>query len=201
MTRFYVLRHAHKKFGGFFNPDLRHQDEPLTERGMEMAQKLPGCFVDKDITAVYISAYLRTRQTIEPTCARLGLEPVMDERLNEVDNGLWDGLSEVNIQSKYPRQWRAFTERRRDFRFPEGETGREASKRVAAFLEEKRLQHEGKNVLAVAHEGIMRTLACHVLGLPIYRRWIFCLDFCGLMELHHQPERGWTIVRLNQALV
>ena len=125
---------------------------------------------------------------------------ILVQRLNEVDNGAWDGLSEAEIRKIYPKQWEAFQGRRRDFRFPAGETGREAEKRIAAFLDEKRLLHEGQNLLVVSHEGLMRLLACHVLRLPVYRRWAFRLDFCGLIELHHHPDRGWSLVRLNQAL-
>ncbi len=30
---FYIIRHAHKEQGNFYNPRLRHQDEPISQAG------------------------------------------------------------------------------------------------------------------------------------------------------------------------
>lgn len=55
MTTFYILRHAHKEFGGYYNPALRHQDEPITAIGKEVSQRLWSFFCDKQISGIYIS--------------------------------------------------------------------------------------------------------------------------------------------------
>jgi phosphohistidine phosphatase SixA len=85
MTTFYILRHAHKEFGGYYNPTLRHQDEPITAKGKEAAHQLWTFFSDKQISAIYISCYLRTAQTIAHVASQLGIAPVVDERLNELE--------------------------------------------------------------------------------------------------------------------
>ena len=43
------------------------------------------------IRALVSSPLLRCRRTLEPLAAELGLEPVIDERLTEVDYGEWTG--------------------------------------------------------------------------------------------------------------
>lgn len=198
MTTFYILRHAHKEFGGYYNPELRHQDEPITAKGREAAQKLWTFFCDKQISAIYMSRYLRTAQTIEYVSSQLNISPVVDERLNEVDNGLFEKMSEQEIQRQYPDTWQAFRERKQDFRFPEGETGEEARQRIAAFLNEKQKQHSGQNIIAVCHEGLVRVTACHILGLPVYDRWNFRVDFCGILEIKYQPDyQNWQMIRFN----
>jgi broad specificity phosphatase PhoE len=199
MTIFYILRHAHKEFGGHYNPALRHQDEPITAKGKEAAQRLWSFFSDKHISGIYISRYLRTAQTIEYVAHQLNMAPVVDERLNELDNGLFENMSAGEIRKTYPDAWQAFRERNRDFRFPEGETGEEARGRVAEFLVEKRTKHDGENLIVVSHEGLIRVMACHILGLPVYDRWNFSVDFCGIMEICYQPDYGnWQLVRFNQ---
>ena len=130
MTTFYIIRHATKEQGAFFNPRLRHQDEPISAPGRSAAQKLCAYFDGKAIAAIYISAYLRTRQTGEPLARQLGLTPIVDERLNEIDNGRLDGMTDEQIQQTYPEVWHAFRSRSADFRFPEGETGSEARQRL-----------------------------------------------------------------------
>lgn len=201
MTTFYILRHAHKEFGGHYNPALRHQDEPITIQGREASHRLWSFFCDKEIPGIYISRYLRTAQTIEYVAAQLNITPVVDERLNEIDNGAFEKLSEAEIVQTYPAIWQAFRERKQDFRFPEGETGEEARGRIAEFLEEKRKQHDGQNIIVVCHEGLVRVTACHILGLPVYARWNFRVDFCGIMEISYQSAyQTWQLARFNQQI-
>ena len=201
MSIFYILRHAHKELGAFYNPRLHHQDEPISQRGQEQALKLWSYLCDKNISAIYVSGYQRTLQTIEYVVRQLGITPVIDERLNEIDNGCIEGLSEEEIQQKYPEVWRGFRERSADFRFPEGETGEEARGRIAAFLEEKRQLHSNENIVLVSHEGLIRILMCHLMNRPVYHRWDFHVDFCGMMEITYQPDyQTWKLIRFNQKL-
>ncbi len=202
MATFYIVRHAAKERGDFFNLHLRHQDEPISAQGRADAQKLCSYFADKALAAIYISAYQRTRQTAEPVARQLHLTPVVDERLNEIDNGRLDGMTDEQVQQAYPEVWQAFIARSADFRFPEGETGEEAQQRLVAFLEEKRQQHESENILVVCHEGLIRLLVCTILDLPVYKRWNFHVDFCGIMEIKYEPVYNiWKLIRFNQVCV
>jgi broad specificity phosphatase PhoE len=196
---FYIIRHAHKEQGNFYNPRLRHQDEPISQAGRADSLKLWSYLCDKQISAIYISGYQRTRQTIEFVAEQSGLAPIVDERLNEIDNGLIEGMTDEAIHELYPEVWRGFRERSKDFRFPGGETGEEVRKRISNFLEEKRKIHADENIVLVCHEGLIRLTACHILGLPVYARWNFQFDFCGIMEIAYQLELGtWKLIRFNQ---
>jgi len=198
---FYILRHAEKELGGYYNPSLRHQDEPISQKGREQAQKLIPYFADKQISTIYISAYLRTGQTIAPVARHLDLQPLIDQRLNEIDNGLFDGATEEELRERFPDELQALRARKADFRFPEGETGEEVYQRVVDFLDEKRFQHADENIIVVAHDGLIRTLMCHVAEMPVTGRWNFLVDFCGITEIFHEPEFGtWKLVRFNQTL-
>jgi hypothetical protein len=33
MSTFYIIRHAEKEKGNFYNPRLRHQNEPISQKG------------------------------------------------------------------------------------------------------------------------------------------------------------------------
>jgi len=201
MTTWYILRHAEKEAGDFPNPDLPLPDEPITARGQRQAEALVPFFAGRPIATVYVSAYRRTLQTAAPAARALGLTPQVDERLNEIDNSGVARLSDAQIREKYPGIWKAYTERISDFRWPGGETGGEARDRVTDFLAAARLRHGEADGLAVCHEGLIRLLACALLGLPVTRRWNFEVNYCGLMEIRWQPEHNdWRIVRFNQDL-
>lgn len=193
----YILRHANKEAGDFFNPRLHHQDQPISAKGREEAHALCSAFAGKPVAAIYVSAYQRTGQTIAEVAAQHGLTPIVDERLNEIDNGLIDSMSDEDVQHTYPDVWKAYVERAEDFRFPEGETGQEARQRIIGFLEEKRSIHAGQDVIIVSHDGLIRLLLCDLAGLPVYKRGFFRIRTCAVTEFEYLPESGaWRLVRL-----
>jgi broad specificity phosphatase PhoE len=199
MPTCYAIRHADKLFGDFYNPHLRHQDEPISALGQQQALKLARFFAEKPISAIYISEYQRTHQTIQPVAECLGLTPTVDERLNEIDNGCIESLSDAEIQTRYPEVWSAYRERTSDFRFPDGETGAEVQQRISSFLAEKSHMYPSGQIILVAHDGLIRLLMCAILGLPVTARWNFQVDFCGITEIAYQPAYDtWKLIRFNQ---
>ena len=85
-----------------------------------------------------------------------------------------------------------------DFRFPGGESGAEVDARIGAFFYERLAQHGDDDVVVVSHDGLIRQLMCHVLGLPVYHRGDFRIDFAGLTELSFQRDIGrWRLLRFN----
>jgi broad specificity phosphatase PhoE len=130
----------------------------------------------------------------------MNLSPVVDGRLNEIDNGLIEGLSEGELRRKYPHIWNAFRDRDRDFQFPGGESGGDALHRISSFFEE--MQKQGEDLILVSHDGLIRLMLCFLLGIPVYRRWDFQVDTCGITELVYQPDfERWKLIRFNHTLV
>ena len=194
--KWYIIRHADKEQGDFYNPYLRHQDQPISEEGNLKAQKLISYFSDKSIDKIYVSEYIRTKQTIKYVAEKKKISPIVDSRLNEIDNGLIEGLSEQVLQQKYPDVWNAFKDRDRDFQFPKGESGEDARKRIMSFFKDK--QGSKEDVILVSHDGLIRLLLCYILGIAVYRRWDFQVDACGIMEIEYQTTfKKWKLIRFN----
>jgi probable phosphoglycerate mutase len=202
MTLF-LLRHAEKTAGSFFDPRLRHQDPPITPAGQMAAEAVAAYLAAQPLSAVYVSGYTRTRQTAEPIAQPRGLDLIVDERLNEFDIGVVEPMSEAEVQQSYPDVWTAFTNRASDFRWPGGETGAEAQQRIRSFLEERRCEHslnqrDDAHIVAVCHEGLIRLLMCSIAGLPPFKRGNFHVDYCGIMEVAYQPKwASWKLMRFN----
>jgi broad specificity phosphatase PhoE len=195
----YLLRHADKEKGDYRTPSLKHQDPPITLRGKAQAGKLVSYFQPRVIEAIYTSEYQRTWQTAEPLANQLRITPVIDARLNEIDNGVLEGMDDEVVKRRYPETWKAYQDRGYDFRLPGGETGEEALARILSFMSDR--CRTNKNTLIVTHEALIRILFCHVAGLPVYKRFGFRVDYCGFMELEYAPEQEkWLLVRFNQVI-
>ena len=195
----YLLRHGHKAAGDFPNPRLRLRDQPLSSLGRRQAVRLARWFRGRGITGIWVSEYQRTAQTARPLARRLGIEPVVDARLNEIDIGLLDGLSDDEVRIRFPEAWRASEDRSSDYRWPGGETGAEALERIAGFMRER--EEGGGNPLVVAHDGIIRLYVCRVLGIPVWRRFGMKIDPAGITELEWDAvRRSWDLIRYNQVI-
>ena len=198
--KFYLVRHADKAKGDYFNPRLRHDDQPISTFGRKQASKIKKYFHKHSIKSIYVSEYIRTEETARPLARKLKIVPIADYRLNEIDIGIIDRVSDDEMREKYPDVWIAFQDRNSDFRWPEGETGLEAQERIVSFINEQ--INQGENILIVAHDGIIRIIVCYVLGLPVYSRFSFQVDTASITEIEWDKNKNkWRLIRFNQSVV
>jgi broad specificity phosphatase PhoE len=160
-------------------------DLPIDEVGVRQAQQLKDWAIDYAPDALWCSPMLRARQTAEATAQALGLEPRLDARLREVDFGSAEGkmLSELP-----PAVAKAFQLDPVRDHFPGGEPPVDAADRVHEVFQEIGRQNEGRKVLVVAHNTLIRLLVCRVLGLRLndYRRLLPALGPAALVRFRWQ---------------
>lgn len=95
----YVLRHADKEKGEFYQPGLRFNNQPITDEGKREAEKLVPLFDPVRVEAIYVSEYVRAQQTISYVATHKKLTPIVDNRLNEIDVGVTEQMTDGQIQS------------------------------------------------------------------------------------------------------
>jgi broad specificity phosphatase PhoE len=197
--KFYIVRHADKAKGDFHYPRLPHNDQPISAFGRRQAAKLKRYFHKQPMDEIYVSEYIRTEQTVRPLARSRKIVPLVDPRLNEIDIGIAEKLTEEEVQRQYPELWQALIDQDRDFRWPEGESESEALARIAGFIDEKRGSAE--SILLVTHDGLIRLLVCHILGLDAYWRFKFKVDTASVTEIDwNESESRWKLIRFNQSV-
>jgi broad specificity phosphatase PhoE len=194
----FLVRHGDKAKGDYFNLILKHQDPPLSDKGIEQSKAVAKYFSQTHISSIYVSSYIRTHQTAQPIADLKQIQPIEDPRLNEVDNGLIDGMNEQEFKKAYPDVWKQYDARTTDFRFPGGETGQDVRSRISEFLEEKLKIHGKENILIFSHDGLIRVCMTYILDIPVYCRSDFKIDLCGLTQFDYQSEISrWKLFRFN----
>lgn len=197
--KIYFVRHADKAKGDFYNTSLGHRDQPISSLGRRQARQLRKRFRREPIVSIHVSEYRRTLETARPLARKLRLLPAVDARLNEIDPGDAEMLTFDELKVRYPETWHALNRTVEDFRWPGGETGAEAQARGASFLAE--IARIPGDKLVVAHDGIIRLLLCHLLGIDVVRRFDLRVDTCGILEIERsESEDRWRVVRFNQGL-
>lgn len=194
----FVIRHADKEPGDFYSSDLPMNNQPISEKGKLQALNLVEYFREIDIASIHVSPYIRTQQTISEVTRLKKITPKIDPRLGEINIGDLDKLTDEQIERSHPEFWKAYLERDRDFRFPNGESGDDAGTRIFEMFCEL---DPPQNHILVAHDGIIRVLICKVLGMPVYRRHLFRIDLASITVFDYNLEfRCWTIPRINMVL-
>ena len=197
--KLYIVRHADKLDGDFFNDRIGHNDSPISPEGKKRTQRLSAYFESRAVCAVYASEYVRAAQTAEYVASAKNLSVQRDARLNEIDSGVTETLTAEELRVKFPEFWADFLRHDRDVRFPGAENGEEVKARQKGLLADLILK--GEDAVLISHEGYIRLLLCHVLGLPTYRRHLFHVGFCGVTELRYDEEaKLWSVYKVNEAV-
>lgn len=125
-------------------------DLPLSEKGIYEIEKLKETFKGENFDKVYVSPLKRALETAEI----LGYKGEKDERIREVDFGLFEGLTYKEIEKKYPEDCRSWNDDYLNFRFPEGESLLEVYNRTCEFIMD--IPETCNKVLVVTHEGVIK---------------------------------------------
>jgi probable phosphomutase (TIGR03848 family) len=148
----------------------RSEGVDLDDKGRQQATELVDRTAELPIRAVVCSPLLRCRRTIEPLADALGLEPVLDDRLSEVDYGEWTGRKLADL-FKEPL-WAVVQAHPSAAVFPGGEGLAQVQVRAVAAVRDHdaRLaeQHGGDALwLACTHGDVIKAVVADALGLHL----------------------------------
>jgi 2,3-bisphosphoglycerate-dependent phosphoglycerate mutase len=160
-------------------------DIDLTPLGLDQAEALGVWAAGARLDAIVTSPLSRARRTAEPAVRATGLVPVIEPGLREVDFGIAEGRTLGELKASHPREVAAFLKDPAAHPLPAGEDPVAAAARAAAALLRLADGRLGHQVLAVAHNTLLRLVLCRLLGLPEseYRRILPGLRNCAITEL------------------
>lgn len=170
-----VMRHgeAQNNIQNVVNSDLKENTFALSKEGEDQVKKTISNLKEKHFDFVFVSPFLRTKQTAQLVTAALGIPEenvVVDDRLGEINTGVYDGKSIDEYHSYSLTHPDRFVEGPQN-----GECYNEVKKRMMDFLYEIDSKYEGKNILIVTHDTPGWLLLAGVHGKNAYE----ALEFRG----------------------
>lgn len=138
---------------------------PLSEQGAEQARQLAEILNDIGLVKLYSSPSKRALGTVAPLAEALGLGVDVLPELDEIDMGVWDGLTFDEIRSRYPEEFAERGGRFAGYRPEGGESFSDVADRALGVLGE--LAAGPGSVLAVTHAGVIRSVLCRVTSHPM----------------------------------
>ena len=171
MPVLYFVRHGETDFNIAHRLQGRYETS-INARGREQATRCAGVLGDlfarerrKPADYAYVSSPLkRARETMELVRAALGLNVAayaVDDRLQEISYGDWEGLTLPEISARDPKLLAAREHDKWGFRPPGGESYRDLAARVAAWY-----ATVNRDTVIAAHGGTARALIANFGILP-----------------------------------
>lgn len=189
MPTIYLLRHGETSMNADGNRYCGRTDIGLTEKGMAQAEEVRNQLKHIIIDQVYASPLQRAYTTAK--IASGNKKVIVDERLIEVDFGLWEGKTREEFIAEDASVWNAWCSNPAISKAGgTGETAGEIVTRVNSFFEDMVKKHANEKIVVVAHNGINRLFLAYKLGMHLkdYRRIVQENSSITMFSLDEQGE-------------
>ncbi|MBK0327108.1 histidine phosphatase family protein [Rhodobacteraceae bacterium F11138] len=119
-----------------------------------------------------------------------------DPHLREFHFGDWDGKHFSEVAETHPALSRAYWETPGDVAPPNGESWNAAAMRINAAVDALCAAHPGRQIIAVAHIGVILTQVQRALGRPASDILSQKIDNLSVTQLA-LTDRGWRLEYVN----
>ena len=138
-------------------------DIPLNDQGRRevaaTAEKLKG----QEIAALYCCPCQSAQESAEIIGEALDLKPKTLDKLQNANQGLWQGLTVEEVRLKQPKVYKQWQERPELISPPQGEMLSHVGERVKEVLEKLEKKHEGATVAIIVPEPLA-SIVCHCIN-------------------------------------
>lgn len=196
MTKILLIRHGDTDY---VDEALAGRiDSPLNAEGLGQSLRVAEALKHLTIDAIYASPLKRTQQTAQPLANYLHLEVKINNDLNQVKFGDWQGLSfDELIQDP---NWKIFQENPALAKIPSGEDGFMVRERVSTGILKLIDQYSHDSVVAIfSHGSIIRHTISYFIGLPLENLNQIRIAPASISTLTISEKKG-RLLHLNQEL-
>lgn len=165
MTSIIFLRHGQAKNNTERLLAGRTEGVPLTDTGIKQAESIAGFIKEMKVDHIYTSPIQRAKHTAEIVGNHNSIDPIVDERLIELDMGKFTGMKYDDIFSSHGNVFLKFYQGDVEIAHQGVETFAQVKSRVQSIVDHVVSQHSGKNVVLVTHMDPIKAMISSVLGL------------------------------------
>jgi alpha-ribazole phosphatase/probable phosphoglycerate mutase len=161
-------------------------DVGLSDLGRRQAEALGGAIRSRALAAVYTSPLRRAAETAEIALRGRDVPITTLPELIELSLGEWEGRTVEEIRRREGDPYQRWIEAPLDCPPPGSESLLDLSARVRRAIDRIHAFHahgaegDGREVLVVAHGGVISVYACHLLGLSLNHLWRLRVDNASL---------------------
>lgn len=172
--------------------DGQPADAPLSDIGIEQAERMAAWLADEEIERVYASPLRRARQTANPLAGILGHAIELNDGVAEYDrhSSSYVPLEEVRRQNR-----EAYRQQMRENRFG-GDNPKEFQSVVVEALEQIVAGNRGGRVAVVCHGGVINSWASYILKMD--EVFFFNPTYTSINRFMAASSGERTVMTLNE---
>ncbi len=175
----------------------RH-DFPLNENGLRQAAEVASKLAGLSPVAVFTSPLLRAVQTAEAIAQASSAPLIVEEGLNNISLGRWEGRQKKEVARDHPEEWRLWLENPELLQIEDGESMDSVLKRSLSALDRIVTDYSGKTVAAVTHRTVIKPMLAGCLGIRSPYFWRLHMDTAAYSVLLFDSVQGYSLYSLNQ---
>ena len=165
-------------------------DLELNNNGINQSIFLKDFYSDKHVDLIFSSDLKRTMQTALEINKNLKSDIIQNEKLREMDQGDFEGLSFSYIRKNFASQLLEWRSNPKKFRIPNGETLGEVQERALAFMENLFVQYKShKNIIIVSHNLVIASILCYYSNRDLKDFPEFTLDSGSITTLMYSNNK------------
>jgi probable phosphoglycerate mutase len=138
-------------------------DIPLCEEGRREVDAAIEKLRVQPLDAIYSSPCQSAEQTAEALGQVFGIKPKRLDGLQNLDQGLWQGMLIEDVKKKQPKVYRQWQEQPETICPPQGETLGAAKERVQAVVAKLLKKHKSEGVVAIVAPEPLASVFCNGL--------------------------------------
>lgn len=138
---------------------------PLTDNGIDQADKAAQFLAEMDVSAIYSSPIERAKNTAEIVARHNSLDVALDDRLIELDMGKFTGMPYDEVFSNHGNVFLKFYSSELEVAHSGIETFSEVKKRVLSMVDHVLKHHPDENVVLVTHMDPIKAMLSTVVAL------------------------------------
>lgn len=169
---------------------------PLTEKGIDQAEKAAKFLEHMNISAIYSSPIERARHTAEIVGKHNSLDVTIDDRLIELDMGKFTGVPYDEIFTSHGNVFMKFYNGELEIAHNGVETFSEVKKRILGIVDHVIENHPDQNVVLVTHMDPIKAMLSTVIDLTPTNLFELIIANASL-NIFREYKRKFSISGLN----
>jgi len=169
---------------------------PLTEKGIDQAEKAAKFLEHMNISAIYSSPIERAKHTAEIVGKHNSLDVTIDDRLIELDMGKFTGVPYDEIFTSHGNVFMKFYNGELEIAHNGVETFSEVKKRILGIVDHVIENHPDQNVVLVTHMDPIKAMLSTVVDLTPTNLFELIIANASL-NIFREYKRKFSISGLN----
>lgn len=192
--RLILVRHGETAWNRERRIQGARSNPPLNERGYQQADRLASLLTKERLDGVYSSPLKRAMDTAQVTASECRVPLNIVPELREIDAGELDGLSGLEMGSRYAAFWEEWRKGDPSTRLPGGESLEELQNRAWWAVERILEKHVDGSAAAVGHMFTNMAIIARALGLEMRNLRRLRQDLAAISVLEISMKRNVLIL-------